>query len=103
MPGVSRASLGWSAGVRSSTCSHDTLGHAEINIVPFAVESCSCMGQVALMFMPDSGNDASAIQRILKGVFVSRATQLTSIALQKGIAEMYRRSGMVLSQEHGIG
>ena len=37
--------------------------------------------------------------RIPKGAFVRGAIQLLSVTVQRGIAEMYRRSGLIISRE----
>ena len=40
--------------------------------------------------------------RIPKGAFVRWAMQLLSVTVQRGNAEMYRRSGLVISREQGL-
>ena len=40
--------------------------------------------------------------RIPKGAFVRCAMQLLSVTVQRGNAEMYRRSGLVISREQGL-
>ena len=37
-----------------------------------------------------------------KGAFVRWAMQLLSVTVQRGNAEIYRRSGLVISREHGL-
>lgn len=70
-------------------------GHAAIQFVPFAVESCGCMGWAALQRAKlNLGDVASASGRICmpKATFLRRAMQLVSVALKKGSADKYRRS-----------
>ena len=40
--------------------------------------------------------------RIPKGAFVRWAMQVLSVMVQRGNAEMYRRSGLVISREQGL-
>ena len=40
--------------------------------------------------------------RIPKGAFVRWAMQLLLVTVQRGNAEMYRRSGLVISREQGL-
>lgn len=54
------------------------------------------------MFMSDLGNVASTSEHIFKGPFVRRATQVSSVALLRGNARVYRGSGVVLAREQGI-
>ena len=87
---------------KRSAYRRDMPGRAAVRFVPFAVESCGRMGQEALKFMSALGDVASASGRIPKGAFLRWAMQLLSVALQKGNADMYRRSGLVLAREQGI-
>ena len=40
--------------------------------------------------------------RIPKGAFVHWAMQLLSVTVWRGNAEMYRRSGLIISREQGL-
>ena len=43
-----------------------------------------------------------SLLRLPKGAFVRWAMQLLSVTVQRGTAEMYRRSGLVISREQGL-
>ena len=55
-----------------------------------------------LKFVNRLGDIAAESGRIPKGAFVRWAVQLLSVTVQRGIAEMYRRSGLVISREQGL-
>ena len=57
------------------------------------------MGKEAVKFMNRLGDIAPESARILKGAFVRWALQLLPVTVQRGNAEMYRRSGMMISRE----
>ena len=76
--------------------------HAAFRFVPLAVETCGYMGKEAVKFVNPLGDIAAESGRIPKGAFVSWATQLLSVAVQRGNAEMYRRSGLVISRDQGL-
>ena len=48
------------------------------------------------------GDIAAEGGRIPKGEFVRWAMQLLSVTVQRGNAEMYRRSGLIISWEQGF-
>ena len=48
------------------------------------------------------GDMAAETRRFPKGAFVRWAMQLLSVTVQRGNAEMYRRSGLVISREQGL-
>ena len=48
------------------------------------------------------GDIAAESGRIPKGAFVRWAMQLLSVTVQRGNAEMYRRSGLIISREQGL-
>ena len=70
--------------------------------VPFAVETCGYMGNEAVKFENRLEDIAAESGRIPKGAFVCWAMQLLSVTVQRGNAEMYRRSGLVISREQGL-
>ena len=70
--------------------------------VPFAVETCGYMGKEAVQFVNRLDNIAAEIGRIPGGAFVPWAMQMQSVKVQRGNAEMYRRSGLVISREQGL-
>ena len=80
----------------------DVPDHAAFRFVPFAVETCGYMGKEALKFVNRLGDIAAESGRIPKGAFVRWAMQLLSVTVQRGNAEMYRRSGLVISREQGL-
>ena len=53
------------------------------------------MGKEAVEFVNRLGDIAAESGRIPKGAFVRWAMQLLSVTVQRGNAEMYRRSGLV--------
>ena len=57
------------------------------------------MGKEAVMFVNRHGDIAVESGRIPKGAFVRWAMQLLSVTVQRGKAEMYRRSGLIISRE----
>ena len=60
------------------------------------------MGKEAVRFVSRLGDIAAESGRIPKGEFVRWAIQLLSVTVQRGNAEMYRRSGLIISREHGL-
>ena len=60
------------------------------------------MGKEAVKFVNRLDDIAAEIGRIPKGAFVRWAMQLLSVTVQRGNAEMYRRSGLVISREQGL-
>ena len=100
------ATVGWTAARaeqrKRTRFRQDVPDHAAFTFVPFAVESCGYMGKAAVAFVSELGAVAADSGRIPKGAFVRWAMQLLSVALQKGNAEMYRKSGLVISREQGL-
>ena len=76
--------------------------HAAFRFVPFAVESCGHMGKEAVKFVNRLGHIAAESSRIPKGAFVRWAVQQLLVTVQRGKAEMYRRSGLIISREQGL-
>ena len=76
--------------------------HAAFSFVPFAVETYGCMGKEAVKFVNRLGDPAGESCRIPKGAFVRWAMLLLSVTVQRGNAEMYRRSGLVISWERRL-
>ena len=76
--------------------------HATFRFVPFAVETCGYMGKEAVKFVNRLGDIAAESGRILKCAFVRWAMQLLSVTVLRGNAEMYRRSGLIISREQGL-
>ena len=76
--------------------------HAALWFVPFAVETCGCMGKKAVMFVNRLGDIAAESGRIPKGVFVRLAMQLPSVSVQRNNAKVYRWSALIISQEQGL-
>ena len=71
--------------------------------VPFAVETCWYIGkEEAVKFVNPLGDIAAESGRIPKGEFVRLAMQLLSVTVQRGNAEIFRRSGLVISREQGL-
>ena len=83
------------------TC-RDVPDHAAFRFVPFAVETFGYMGKEAVKFVNRLGDIAAESGRIPKGAFVRWAMQLLSVTVQRGNADMYRRSGLVISREQGL-
>ena len=79
----------------------DVPDHAAFRFVPFAVETCGYMGKGAVRFVNRLGVIAAESGRIPKGAFVRWAMQLLAVMVQRGNAEMYRRSWLVISREQG--
>ena len=73
----------------------DVPDHAAFRFVPFAVETCGYMGKGAVRFVSRLGDIALESGHIPKGAFLRWAMQLLSVTVQRGNAEMYRRSGLV--------
>ena len=82
--------------------SKEVLDHAALRSVLFAVETCRYMGKEAVMFVNRHGDIAAESGRIPKGAFERWAMQLLSVTVQRGNAEMYRRSGLIISREQGL-
>ena len=80
----------------------DVPDHAAFRFVPFAVDTCGYMGKEAVKFVNRLGDIAAESGRIPKGAFVRWAMQLLSVTVQRGNAEMYRRSGLIISREQGL-
>ena len=80
----------------------DVPDHAAFRFVPFAVETCGCMGKEAATFATRLGAIAAESGRIPKGAAVRWAMQLLSVTSQRGNAEMYHRSGLIVSREQGL-
>ena len=72
------------------------------HFVLFAVETCGYIGKEAVKFVNRLGDIAAESGRIPKGAFVRGAMQLLSVTMQRGISEMYRRSGMIILREQGL-
>ena len=70
--------------------------------MPFAVETCRYMCKEAVKFVNRLGDIAADSGCIPKGAFVRWAMRLLSVTMQRGHAEMYRRSGLVISRELGL-
>ena len=64
------------------------------------VEMCRYMGKEAVRFV----NRLRDIRerRIPRDVYVRWVVHLLSVTVQRGHAEMYRRSGLVISRQHGL-
>ena len=80
----------------------DVPDHAAFRFVPFAVETCGYMSKEAVKFVNRVGDIAAESGRMHKGEFVRWAMQLLSVTVQRGNADMYRRSGLVISREQGL-
>ena len=77
----------------------DLPDHAAFRFVPF--EMCGYMGKQAVKFVNRLGAIAAESGRVPKGALVRWAMQLLSVMVQRGNAEMYRRSGLVISRQRG--
>ena len=77
----------------------DVPDHAAFRFVPF--ETCGYMGKEAVKFVNRLGDIAAESGRSPKGAFVRWATQLLSVAVQLGNAEMCRRRWVIISREQG--
>ena len=60
------------------------------------------MGKEAVKFVNRLGDIAAEGGRTPMGAFVRSAMQLLSVKVQRGNAEMYRRSGLIISREQGL-
>ena len=94
----------------------DVPDNASFRFVPFAVETFGYMGKEAVKFVNRLGDIAAESGSIPKRAFVrwamqllsvtmqllSVTVQLLSVTVQRGNAEMYRRSGLVISREQGL-
>ena len=80
----------------------DVPDHAAFRFVPLAVETCGYMVKDAVKFVNRLGNIAAESGRIPKGAFVRLAMQLLSVTVQRGNAEVYRRSWLIISREQGL-
>ena len=76
--------------------------HAAFRFVPYAVHTCGYMGKEAVRFVNRLGDIAAESGRILKGAFVRWEMQLLSVSDQRGHAEIYRRSGLVIWRYQGL-
>ena len=98
----------WTAARAEQTASrwtrlrNDVPDHAAFRFVPFVVEMCGYMGKEAVKFVDRLGDIAAEAGRIPTDAFVRWAMQLLSVTVQRGNAEMYRRSGLVMSREQGL-
>ena len=79
----------------------DVLDDAAFQFLPFTAETCGYIGKDAVQFV-NLGDIAAESERIPEVAFVCWAMQLLSVTVQKGNADMYRRSGLVISCEHGL-
>ena len=61
------------------------------------------MGNEAEKFVNRLRDNAAERGCVPKATFVRWAMQLLSVTVQRGNAEMYRRSGLVISREQGLG
>ena len=80
----------------------DVPDHPAFRFLPFAVETCGYMGKEVVKFVNRLGEIAAESGRIPRGAFVRWAMQLLSVTVQRGNAEMYRRSGLLISREQGL-
>ena len=80
----------------------DVPDHAAFHFLPFAVETCGYMGKEAAKVVNRLGDIAAESGRIPKGAFVRWAIKLLLVTVQRGNAEMYRQSGLVISHEQGL-
>ena len=80
----------------------DVLDHAAFRFVRFAAETCGYMGKEPVMFVNRLGDISAESGSIPKGAFVRWATQLLLVTVQRGNAEMYHRSGLIISLEQGL-
>ena len=80
----------------------DVLDYAAFRFVPFAVETCGYMGEEAVKFVNRLGDIAAESGLIPKVAFVRWAMQLLSGTVQRGNAETFRRSGLIISREQGV-
>ena len=80
----------------------DVPDHAASRFVLFAVETCGYMGKGAVKFVIRLGDIAADSGHIPKGAFVRWAMQLLPVTVQRGNAEMYRRTGLVILREQGL-
>ena len=60
------------------------------------------MGKEVVKFVNRLGDIAAESGRIAKDAFVRWAMQLPAVTVQRGDAEMYRRSGLIISREQGL-
>ena len=60
------------------------------------------MGKEAVKFVNRLEHIAAESSRIPKGAFVRWAMQQLLVTVQRGKAEMYRRSGLIISREQGL-
>ena len=70
--------------------------------VQFAVETCGYTGKEAVCFVKRIGGIAAEGGHVPRCAFVHRAMQLLTVTVQRGNAEMYHRSGLVISREHAL-
>ena len=93
---------GWTAAraerTKQTRFRKDVPDHAAFRFVPFAVETCGYMGKEAVNLVIIAAESG----RIPKGAFLRWAMQLLSVTVQRGNAEMYRQSGLVISREQGL-
>ena len=80
----------------------DVPDHAAFLFVPFAVETCGYMGKEAVKFVNRLGDIAAESGRISKDENMRCAVQLLSVTAQWGNAEMYCRSGLIISREQAL-
>ena len=96
---------GWTAAKAERTkrtqTRNDVSDNAALSFVPFAVETCGYEGKEAVKFVNGFG-DIAADSGNPKGAFVRWAMLLQVVTAQWGNAEMYRRSGLIISREQGL-
>ena len=94
---------GWTAEQTKRTwLRKDVPDHAAFRFVLVALETCGYTGKEVVRFANRLGNIACWIGRIPKGAFVRWAMQLLSETVQRGNAEMYCQSGLIISREQGV-
>ena len=76
--------------------------NASLLFVPFAVETYGYIGKEAFRFVNCLGDITAESGRIPKGAFVRWAMQPLSATVQRGNAEMHRRSGLIMSRDQGF-
>ena len=79
----------------------DLPDHADLRSVLVVVETCGYMRREAVRVLNRLG-DCAESGCIPMGAFVHWAMQLLSAMVQRGEAEMYYRSGLVISHEQGL-
>ena len=80
----------------------DAPDHAAFLLVLIAVETCGYMGKEAVKFVNHLADIAAESGRVPKGACACWAMQLLLVTVQRGDAEMYCRSGLIISREQGL-